>query len=221
MNKILQFPKSKTKKAESLKHKEARNFTVAVSLLSLVLMAIFLNDNMTQSNREIYFVGNGTDLEKLNRAIASARPVTFYRDLEWEGKVVEKLNSGLNRSPASSTARVQLIDQLRFGELHGKYRLVQENSTGNTGPSLVKEIEYVESLDAGDQPIVLRSPQNFLEQYKEAFAPHFESTQLDQRRGNLETYRLLNSNKKLVGNAAFKLDGSGRVLSIRLSSTDQ
>jgi hypothetical protein len=218
MNKILQFPKSKSKKVETLKKSEARNFAVLVSLVSLILVAIFMNDNMTQSRREVYIVGNGNDLEKLNRAIASARPVTFYRDLEWEGKMVEKLNSGKDRFPASSAARVQLIDQLRFGELHGKYRLVQDDSSG---PSLVKEIEYVESLDAGDQPIVLKNPLNFLDQYKEAFSPRFESVLLDQRQGDTEIYQLLGSNKKRVGNAAFKLDGSGRVLSIRLSSIDK
>jgi hypothetical protein len=219
-SRIIPFPKSKTTRVLSYQKSESRQILGALSLVSLVLMAVFANDQMTKSQRPIYVVsdnmGSGS-LRELNRAIASSRPMNPLRDLEWEHQLAKKLGKGnvedvqdVDRTPASFGRQASHLDQIRFGVLAGKYRLSADAS------EKLKDIDYVESLDAGESPQYLNR-QNFLRDYREEMALQYSTFEFAGMKGTTELYRLKDSQNQVVGQAQFVLDDQGRFLSFKLS----
>lgn len=219
-SRIIQFPKSKTTRVLSYQKSESKQILGALSLVSLVLVAIFANEQIVKSQRPIYVVSdnmNSSSMRDLNRAIASSRPLNPLRDLEWEHQLAKKLGKGnadlgeeSERAPASFGRQASHLDQIRFGVLAGKYRLSSDSS------EKLKDIDYVESLDVGESPQYLNR-QTFLRDFRQEMSLSYSTFEFAGLKGTTEFYKLKDKKDQVVGQAQFVLDDQGRFLSFRLS----
>ena len=223
MKNVISFPDNKSSKAKKLQRQGAQQAVLSFSLVSLMMGALLLNDSISRSGAAKYVVSDNTsssDIQNLNRAIASAHPMNPFRDLEWEKKLADRLSQDSleSRTPASIGKTVNTLEQLRFGALAGKYR-VMDQVKGDKAK--VQEISYVESDDTNDRPVFLK-PDEFLRDYGSLMAVEFS---LFDRGNNpaqtqVREYRLLDNSKKVVGTAAFTMNDEGRFLSLKIRSAD-
>jgi len=206
------------KRIRQLQKRETKNTLVALSIVALILTCLFVNDQMGRASRPILISDNAegkTQIEKLNRAIANAQPLNLFRDYEWEQGLAKKLAMVGERNPASVGRAVSSVDGLRFGPLAGKYRVLdQANSSGNK----ITLIDYIESADSNDRPVFL-DPEIFLQNYGKLLAVDFEMyDRANPSQPQVREYRLLDSEMRVVGMAAFTIDDDGRFLSLKVAA---
>lgn len=221
MKKVIQFPKEKSKRVWALKKLEAQRLFLSMSLFSLILVAVFANEQIMRTERPVYVVTNmqGPDrLDALNRAIASAQPLNVFRDLEWEHQLAERLGQGSNdRQPASVSQKVTLMDDLKYGPLAGKYRI---RSIDSVGTPLVAEIEYVDSNEITDSPIHLTDAEAFLMKYRALMNVEFNQAKLAYQADGQQSWQLIGQDQQLVGRANFKYDSDGHFLGMAIERAE-
>ncbi len=214
MGKVLSFPKEKTKRVHLLQKLEARRLFYSFSVFSVIVMAIVIGEKLNSMSRPRYvFAVNYDQNAKFNRAVASQENVEFIEDIRWGQKIVQHLNeSGIdtNREPAAIGTSPDQYDQLRYGELAGKYRL-----TGTQGQK-ISEIEFVESEQVSETPIRLRNREKFLTEHRELLAIPFAKTEVEKSSAQSEVYKLLSPQGQLLGKASFQMDESGRFISLKV-----
>jgi hypothetical protein len=203
MKKILHFPAQRTRKVLALQKADSQRFFLAMSLFSVVLVAVFANVQSSSA---------------LRRAVASVQPLHAFRDLEWEKQIAQKLGqeNPESRTPASVAERVSLMDDLRYGPLAGKYRMRSVASEAETIETKLKEIEYVQSDEVTDKPVVLPDTKSFLIKYSGLLDADFANTELAYSKEGEEMWQLLDRGQKVVGRALISTDSNGRLLGIKI-----
>jgi hypothetical protein len=220
MKKILPFPEKKMKRQKRLQRAETRTAVISLSVASLLLGAVLLNDQLARSGKSSYLISdNSHGIQELNRAIASATPMNPFRDLEWEKQLADKLARNrafpAGREPSSIGHSVTSIDQLRFGTLAGKYRL--EDQTVESSVK-IKQIDYVKSDDVSDRAVFV-NPEMFLKDYGSLLAVPFTFFDwANPGQNDIREYRLMDSDKKVIGRAAFVFDDEGRFISLKVAT---
>lgn len=215
-DKVIQFPKRKSKGAEIYRKAEAKQIFLSLSIVALVVASVMVNDNVTSREKPVYIVSdNSRQLDQINRAIASARPHNPMSDIEWEHSLAKKLGNEPEvtlRYPASVAKKLTLLDQLRYGPLAGKYRIVNVDFR-------VEQIQYVESLDTGDQPVKI-NPEQFLKEYGEVLAIPFAKSEAYSVTPQGAVYRLFTADGQPVGLAKFQFDAEENFIGLTLSAVE-
>lgn len=226
MKNVIEFPKSKSKKAKSFRRKESKQAMIALSVVTLIMGFVLINDSMTKSERTSYIISdnNHSPISDLNRAIASAKPMNPFRDLEWEKSLAQKLGkeakSDTDRIPSSIGRQITVLEELQIATLKWKYSILNQPVGEEI---LIKEINYVDSQDVSEQPEFV-SPELFLKTYKDLWAVPFtrietvQAAPLSRDAANLntqKTYQLFNAEDKLVGEAVFTFNHEERFLSLK------
>ncbi|MEZ0393166.1 MAG: hypothetical protein ACAH59_13175 [Pseudobdellovibrionaceae bacterium] len=218
MKNVVSFPEKQMKKARKEQKAATQQAVLSLSLVSLLLGALLLNETLLKTNRPHYLISDNTsasDIQNLNRAIANAQPMNPFRDLDWEKKMADRLGSDSleDRTPASLGKKASTFDQLRFGPLAGKYRLVDTTAAQAVK---IQEISYQDSDEVTDRPVFL-DPEQFLKTYGDLLAVEFSVfDRSNPNQNQIREYRLLNDSKKVVGTAAFVMDDEGRFLSLKV-----
>lgn len=225
---VLSFPNHRMKKGEKIRRAEAKQVVLSLSLVSLIMGAILMNDSIAGHNRPTYIVSDNSDagrIDQLNRAIASAHPMDPFRDLEWEKQLAKKLgDNSEERKPASVSRRISSVDELRYGPLAGNYRLVasttaDEKSKTEAQPG-IKEIEYVDPVDVATKPVFME-PEAFLNKYGSLLSISFDTFHPTsvQAQNSVKEFELL-KDKKVVGVAQFQMDSDGKFLGLKVRTAD-
>jgi len=209
MGKILSFPKEKTKRISALQKIEAKRFFYALSAFSVIAMAVVIAEKLNSLNRPQYILAANYDQNKMNRAIASQENIEVVENIRWGHDLVGKINDS-SRIPAAIGSQPDQLDQLRYGELAGKYRLV------GTRDQKIMEIEYVESDHSSEVPVHVRNRSGFLIEHKSLLAVSFDQVEVESKTAQSEVYRLLNQEGQSVGKASYHFDEGGRMLSIKV-----
>jgi hypothetical protein len=223
MRNVISMPEKHMKRVKKEQQSDAKRAILSLSLVSLILGAVLVNDSVNRAQRPTLIVSDSTsasDIENLNRAIASAHPMNPFRDLEWEKKMAERLSQDSieDRTPASIGRKVTTLDEMRFGPLAGKYQVVSTNMPGASMPAVnrVNEIRYVDSVEVADRPVFL-DPAQFLKDYGRLLSVDFEFfDRANPAQQQVREYRLLDSSKHVVGTAAFVMDEEGRFISLKV-----
>lgn len=210
--KIIHFPKGKSTRVINRRRAESRQVLSFLSLISLVLTALYFHDHIVSQNRPIYTVSDNNTSNTYSRGLASFDMNDSLRDLEWEKGLAKRLsgNEQFGRVPASFGRPSQGLDELRFGTLAGKYRIVSDAT------EKIVSLRYTENLETGDRPEFIEREQ-FLRNFKAKMSiayNRFELVSSSQTAG--EEYRLISEDGAVVGQAIFKMDGDGRVVSLDL-----
>jgi hypothetical protein len=205
---------------------EIRQIMLSLSIVSLIMAAVLVNDSVTGRNRPVYIVSDNSSsgrIEQLNRAIASAHPMDPFHDLEWERQLAKKLGSADERKPASVSRRISSVDELRYGPLAGNYRFVASTTEDEAKAKAkteaqpgIKEIEFVDPVDVAAKPVFLE-PETFLTKYGSLLSVSFDSYHKTsvQTASSQQEYELL-KDEKVVGVAQFQMDSDGKFLGLKV-----
>ncbi|PWU18484.1 MAG: hypothetical protein C5B49_07110 [Bdellovibrio sp.] len=225
MRKILPFPKERSQRARALIKSEAQRLFLSMSLLSLILVAVYSTDHMMKSQRPVYLIatqesgslsGPGSE-EKLNRTVANFQPTEVFRDLDWERRLAERLGQNdSERAPASISQRVTLMDELKYGPLAGKYLIRASANDAKEVKMDVAEIKYVESDEVSDQPIRISDAKAFLMKYRSLMKVPFANVELSYKSDGQEVWQLLDSHQAPMGRAKLTFDDQGRFVRMSL-----
>lgn len=220
MRNVIEMPQKKIQNGEFNDRAEAQKIFLSLALVALVVTTVMTHNQKLAADRPVYVIaGDGTDLRNLNRAIASADPGDFMSSLEIERKLAQKLREKdlgpEARIPASASGRVSPIEELRFGELAGKYAVTQR-VLPNRVDALIERFEYVESSDIADRPLFVR-PKLFLQKYRDALAVPFVEAKISAQSPREEIYSLFDEQSNPLGTAHFELNEEGRLLRFRVS----
>lgn len=191
--------------------KKNKRVLLSFLMFAIVVIAVTLSERINLDKRPQYILA-GERIEKLNRAIASAQPLNFVEDVHWEHQLVHNLDRYEGRTPAAIGGQPSQMDQLRFGQLAGKYRISEISN-------MIHEIEYVESQDVSDRPVFLRDRESFLKEHRNLFIKSFEKIKLDASAAQKEVYNLFDGTGKSVGKAAFLFDERGHFISLKVLDT--
>jgi hypothetical protein len=213
---VIPFPRRRSGRVIESTRAEGKNILIALSVVSLVLVAVFTNEQVLKTQRPIYIVSDNSNtksLSDLNRAIASTQPLNLLRDVEWEHRLAQRLGSVQRdgeRIPASFGRPTSDLDQIRFGTLGGKYHIAIKSINGL---EKIESIDYVESLDSSDRPQTLNRTQ-FLKENRSYFAVEYASLEYKGRMGSTEVYSLQDESSREVAQAIVKVDEDGRFLAL-------
>lgn len=211
-SKIIQFPKNKSTRVLSRRKAESRQVLSFLSLVSLVLTALYFHDHVASQNRPVYVISDNNSSNSYGRGLASFDMNDSLRDLDWEKSLAQRLSADepFGRVPASFGRPSQGLDEIRFGALAGKYRIVSD------AKEKIVSLRYTENLETADRPEFIEREQ-FLRHYKNKMSiayTKFELVPSSQPGG--EEYRLIGDEGEPVGHAIFKMDGDGRFISLDL-----
>lgn len=214
MRTVLQFPQGRSKRVRALMKSDAQRLFLSMSLMSLILVAVFANEQMVSNQRPIYLVSDNTNgAAQLNRAIASAQPIQAFRDVEWEHSLAQRLgNKASDRNPASISQHVTMMDDLKYGPLAGKYLI---RTLASQDLAKVNEIEYVDSNEITDSPIRLRDSKTFLMKYRGLMSVPYVNAELAYQSEGQEVWQLVDQQSQLVGRAKLSFDSHGNFLSMK------
>jgi len=213
MDKQINNSSAGTKSKFVLKPQDARTFLLLVSVFAVGILSISLGDRLYRQSLPTYILAGSPDrTQMIDRAIASAQPYDLVEDIQIENDFAKRL-SNQERAPAAIGTHPSRLDELRFGPLAGKYRILEQNSK-------VTQLNYVESQDVTDRPIFLRDRESFLKSYHDLLLIQYQEAKMTDRRtqstSTYETFDLLDKRGNVTGQVEFQMDEVGRLLSMKV-----
>ncbi len=219
MGKTLQFPQARSKRVRALVKTEANRLFLSMSLFSLILVAVFSSEQMVKMQRPIYIVSDNGVAQEVRGIAATGkavelveRPSTDFRDLEWEHSLAERLGQKSERSPASISQNITLMDDMKYGPLAGKYAI---RTMAKQDMSQISEIEYVSSDETTDSPIRLADSKTFLMKYRELMTIAYSNAELSYTSDGQEVWQLIDGKQNPVGRAKMSYDLKGNFVSVK------
>lgn len=182
---------------------------VSAAMVSIILGVTMVNKVMLDRP----LTANQSLMARPSRSLASVQPQESLKNHrgDWTNYFKRHSLEKGQRSPASIGATPSVEDQLQFGFLEGKYAVTLSNG----------RLDQVRFVALSDQPKYLLNRQNFIEQFRDLFAPDFEVVRLRQRTENgritHETYDLV-AEGHVLAEVLFDLDLHGRLLSINVAT---
>lgn len=195
--KVIEFPKDKSSRVEMRNKIRERKATVGLSIASVVLCAVFLNQWMMKQTSSDGGV-NGA------RGVASFDAASIQKDIRWEHDLAKKISLEGQINAAAIAHSPTVRDELIFGFLQGKYGM--KLSDGR-----ITKLEFL-NVQAGEQPAEIKDKSNFLKKYSAAVGMNYSEVSLASESDNQKLiYNLIDNNKQIVGTAEFLVDDNGRV----------
>jgi len=182
---------------------------VSASLASVVILATlgnaFIFTSSPVSSESPQFHGRGIASVEISD---SGEKSGWFRDFlkSREGKIYE------SRSVAAIAEKPSLMDQLRFGDLEGKYSVRVEAGE-------LREIQFVDNDSSQDRPKYVVQAQEFLKRYQGLHGIAFNevrqtrSAQLGSSK--VEVYEMLDQSA-VKGMVEVTTDESGRLMNLRI-----
>ena len=186
---------------------EHAKFALSTSLLSIVVLVTLANKNLMSSDA-------GAEPVRAGRGIASVP--TGTTDAE------DSLVRVLAKKELSSHAvgrRPSSLEKLSFGTLEGKYAVRLDNGK-------LAELEFSNNTGGDsetDRPKHIQNRAEFIDQNHELMPVAFDKAVWIEREPSgesvTEIYQLVDKVSRPVGTVEFKLDSAGRMLSMKVAST--
>ena len=190
---------------------------VSASLASVVVLATIGNfflfstgmqpQDLVQDNR-------GRNLRSVDRGIASIEVTDSGETKGWFRELLESRSQKIYeaRKVASVGQKASLMDQLRFGDLEGKYAVRVEEGA-------LREINFVDSESSQDRPKYLVSTHDFLSRYQALHKVKFDEV-INSRVAQLGTTKVevfeLRSGGATTGLVEVTRDSAGRLIQLRI-----
>lgn len=200
--KVIEFPKSKSVRKRIQDKAQEQKSVLMVSLASVFLMAIFLNQWVVGgNNQELATQGN--------RGIASFQPTKIAQEVKWEHELAKRLSSDPSAKALALAEKPTLRDEMVFGFLEGKYGM-------KVLQGRIHSLEFIDA-QAGEQPMNISNKGQFLTEYATAFGVPYREVSLKNTTEEEQVFSLIGADKTIVGEAHFALDDAGRVLAVTIT----
>ena len=211
-NKIIKFPVEKVKQKKSnqvtaTKWQQSTQLKKAVPATVFAILCLYVFSNSLLVSK--------TEEKTQLRTIASlGKHSEFQRDVAWEHRLAKQLAVKVQKRGIASVGKTpHLQDELTAGLLHNKYRV--EFVSGK-----IVNIELADTLGQVDPTYV--DGHQFLRSYKKLLPFKYENakrtSKVKEENKVLETYKLMDSNNKVLGNVKFELDVYGRLLAMKVQN---
>lgn len=195
-SKVLEFPKEHSMKVRLQNKTQERKAVAALSIASVLIMTVFLNQWVTSGPDALATDGS--------RTIASYAPAAVVKDIQWEHSLAKSLVSQEVRAQIAESPTLR--DDLVFGYLEGKYGVKMAQGK-------IEALEFIDA-QAGEQPLAIENKAEFLKRYARAFGYQF--TEVSKTNDN-QTFHLIGTGNEIIGQAKFKVDDQGRVESLQFN----
>ena len=199
--KVIEFPKSQSFRKRMQNRIQEQRSILVLSIASVGIMAVFLNQSLVNKAGEQEFASTGT------RGVASFNPTD--RDFQWEHDLAQKLSTDTSSRALALAEKPSLRDELVFAFLEGKYGM--KLSQGR-----VESLEFIDA-QAGEKPLAIDNKKSFLNKFAEVFGLRFNEVSLKSETSGEQVYSLIDSSRTIVGEAHFQLDDAGRVLALKIT----
>lgn len=183
MAKILQFPKSKSTRAQVIQRSLNQKAVIPLSLLSVLVVTLSLNEWIHVASSKL----------NTSRGVASLPAETIEKQIKWEHRWAESLQKA-NARPGLTADQPHQSDQLLFGLLQGDVKLKRQDGQ-------ISELEM-------NNPVELKNREEFLESFREVWSVKFAKVELSREESTAtqETYKLFDQKGQTVGSAVFGLE---------------
>ncbi len=200
-NNLIEFPKEQSIRKRLQDKAQDQKAVVSLSIASVLIVSLFLNQWLISGN-------NSNELDaKGGRQIASFNG-DMVQDIKWERDLAKQLTQKDLLENSKMAEKPTLRDELVFGYLQGKYGM--KLSQGK-----IEALEFLSSM-AGENPLEIQSKTDFLMSYRDAFGIDFHNVSFSEKHDNIEVYSLVGKDKSIMARAAFNLDESGRLVSLKI-----
>lgn len=199
---MIDFPKDQSVRKRMQDKAQERKSVLVLSIASVLIVSVFLNQWLVQGP-EASLSANGS------RNVASFDASSFAKDVKWEQDLAKRLASDTSLTSGKIAEDPTLRDEMIFGFFEGKYGM--KLSKGR-----IESLEFINS-QAGEHPKLIADKAEFLLKYSDAFGRKFDEVYSVASAEGQQVFKLLNSKKEIVGQAAFLMDDQGRVQTIQFS----
>lgn len=199
---MIEFPKDQSVRKRMQDKAQEQKSVLVLSIASVLIVSVFLNQWLVQGP-DASLSANGS------RNVASFDASSFAKDVKWEQDLAKRLASDNSITNGKIAEDPTLRDEMIFGYFEGKYGM--KLSKGR-----IETLEFIDS-QAGEYPKLITDKAEFLVKYSDAFGRKFDEVHLVPASDGQKVYKLLNSKKEIVGQAAFAVDDQGRVQTIQFS----
>lgn len=199
MNNVLVFRPKEVSMKQGVQQKLRDQKThLLLSIAAVLVVSVLSNQWLSKPIGSAEYASQG-------RGIASvAANVDLKKQNQWEQQVAKDLSD--KPSDGVLANKPSIRDEMVFGFLEGKYGV-------KTASGKVRSIEFLQ-MQGSEQAMFIPDRAGFLNRFKDAFAVNFEKVGMAEKSGDLEKYKLIDSKNNILGEAAFKLNSQGQVISV-------
>jgi hypothetical protein len=215
-NKVIDLSLRKTRKGKGLEtnrltlglqadHFRAALATGLVSLLFLVTLA----------NNSLLSVPDVQSANLSSREPSSVRDVASVPTgtSDWEDQMVSRLSKLSISKDVQLGHRPSALDRLTLEFLEGKYSVRLENGK-------IRELSFSDSAQTGDRPKYVMDRTAFLDQNRDLLPVIFQGAVkagvFQNSEELIESYDLVDKSRSTVAKVEFRMDKSGRLLSMKI-----
>ena len=199
-NKVIQLPTRINKQHEARQKLQSQRFAAAVSLGSVILVSLFLNQFLNRQRAQhlpLEISPSG------QRFIASSPENQSSENLNWEVRLAKDLNK--RSVPVISAQRPLSSDQFLFGELRGQYQAVLNDQF---------KISKLQIIGEGSQ-VELSDIRSFLIAKREIFSVDFDAVNETSDEDGIQVYKLFKG-PRAVGEARVEKNAFGNLKTLEI-----
>jgi len=198
---VISFPEQRSVKVRIFEKKQSKRSALGISIFSVLVFTIFINQWIQRQSEG--------QQELASRGVASLQPINNKASIQWEHELAKALSDEKAVLGDTVATKPDLKEELIFGYLEGKYgvRVTQGK---------IESLEFI-NAQAGEVPLQIASRDEFLLKYKNVFSLGYNQVRvLPKVQGDsVESYNLISEGNVIVGKAEFRLDESGRTVSLK------
>jgi hypothetical protein len=200
-NKVIQLPKVLNWQKQWRDHFHERKASVAVSIASILVFSLFLNQWLISPSLTMAGAGQ--------RGIASVglSAEDYKNTVKWEHELADQV-AGSRRNVAHLSEKPNLRDELLFGALGGRYGVQFEQGK-------VLSIEFNASKANGNA-MIIADREKFIKDYRGVWALDFADAEFESKTEHQEIYKLLGPDRSEKGRAMLDLDQDGHFIGLKI-----
>lgn len=198
-NKVIEFPKKKSLKARLMNREVEKKAMLSLSLASVFLVTIFLNEWLKVSQH--------LD-SKEKREIASVGAVDLKKEIDWEHNWARKLSSTEVSVKGQTALKPSLKDEFLYGALEGLYNVQFRNGK-------ILSLELNSMRQTGQNPDL--DPVALLKKYKSLIHDRLADVRAVRSEDHKKVFELLSDASQVVGRAVVEFNDNGAIQKIDIN----
>jgi hypothetical protein len=217
-NKVIDLSQRKTRKGKGLEmnrlnlrfQADQGRAALAMGLVSLLFLVTLANNSLLSApDVQVGSSSLSSRDPASDRSFASVPTGTS----DWEDQMVSRLSKLSIARDVQMGRRPSTLDRLTLEFLEGKYSVRLENGK-------IRELSFADSSQSGDRPKYVMDRTAFLDQNRDLLPVPFQGAvkagMVQDSEQTIESYDLVDKSSTTVAKVEFRMDKSGRLLSMKI-----